>query len=318
MKPLISVIMSTLNTNEDFLRESIESILNQSYKNLEFIIIVDGGNDDRIISSYKDERIKIIKHKEPFGLTKSLNEAIKISEGKYIARMDSDDISLVDRFTTQVEFMEKNKNIDITAMFYKEIGKSNKKTCEVFNKPSELKCKLFFTNVIAHPSVMIRKEFLDKNKILYNENYIYSQDFELWTRCSKLCEIAIVPEFGLKYRIHEKQVSSEKSEIQCNLYYKILKRNLNELDLNEKNLNYLLMLNGRKKIENKKELKQFIKLVIEKNKKIKLYEENKFEKLLKIYYIIACIRNKKICFLNINFIEYAIRKLNVNIRMGGK
>lgn len=315
MKPLVSVIMSTLNTRTDFLEESLKSILNQTYKEFEFIIVIDGGDDDKIISKCVDSRIKIVKHYKSVGLTKSLNEAIEISKGKYIARMDSDDISFKDRFMKQVNYMENNRDIHITAMYYEQIGNSKKKVREVFYIPDELKCKLLFTNVIAHPSVMIRKEFLKENKILYNEEYKYSQDFELWTRCKKNCKIAIIPEFGLKYRIHNTQISAEKFEAQSNLYYKVLKRNLKELEIEEENIKYLLMLNGRKQITNKRELKKFIKKVIQNNKKKKIYKEKELNKILKTYYIIACIKSKKIFLVNINFLLYVIRKIVLNVKI---
>lgn len=309
MEPKVSIVMSTLNTPEKFLEESINSILNQTFNNFEFIIIIDGGQDYEIIKKFNDERIKIIKHNTSIGLTKSLNEGIKISKGKYIARMDSDDISLQDRIMKQVEYMEKNNDIDITSMYYERFGDINKKVREVFYKPNELKCKLLFTNVIAHPAVMIRKSFLEENKIEYNEEFIYSQDFELWTRACKKGNIAIIPEFGLRYRIHNKQISTEKYNIQTELFYKILKRNLEELEIGKENIKYILMLNGREKISNKKELKNFIKLVIKQNENKQIYDKKELKKVLKIYYNIACIKSKKIFLLNIPFLEYIIRKI---------
>lgn len=313
MEPLVSVIMATLNTPKEFLEKAINSILNQTYKNFEFIIIIDGGNDDKEIEKYKDERIKIIKHSQSIGLTKSLNEGIEACNGKYIARMDSDDISLENRIMTQVEFMEKNSDIDITAMYYKRIGDANKKVREAFYKTDELKCKLLFTNVIAHPSVMIRKEFLKKNKLEYNDDYMYSQDFELWTRCCKKGKIYIIPKFGLKYRIHNKQISTEKYKVQSNLYYSILKRNLKELDIDENNLKYLLELNGREKIKDKKNLKKFIKLLIENNKKKNIYDSVELENVLKTYYVIACLKSRKLCFVNIPFLKYILKRLVVTL-----
>lgn len=311
MNPLVSVIMSTLNTQKDYLEAAINSILNQTYKNFEFIIIVDGGNDDKIIEKINDNRIKIIKHKNSIGLTKSLNEAIKISTGKYIARMDSDDISLENRFEYQVNYMEKYLDVDITSMFYKEIGTSSKVVQEVYNKPDEVKCKLFFTNLIAHPCVMIRKEFLDKNNILYDEKYIYSQDLELWTRSVNFGKIAIIPKFGLHYRIHDKQISTEKSSKQMDLYRKILTRNLNELNISEENLKYLLMLNGKEKVNNAKELKKFVKLALNMNKKLGKYDYKKFKEILKVYYNIALIKSRKLFFPNLSFLKYVVRSINI-------
>lgn len=314
MQHLISVIMSTLNTPTDYLEESINSILEQTYRNFEFIIIVDGGNDDKIIKKIKDKRIRIIKHEKSIGLTRSLNEAIRLSNGEYIARMDSDDISLRKRFEYQVEYMEKNNDIDITSMFYEEIGANEKRVCEIFNKPSEVKCKMFFTNIISHPCVMIKKKFLDKNSLSYNEDYIYSQDLELWTRCAEVGKIAIIPKLGLYYRIHDKQISSEKSNKQLELYYKVLIRNLTELGIRENNLKYLLMLNGKENVNNKKELRGFIKLAIDRNSIVKKYDDRKFKEILKVYYNISCIKSHKIFCPNLCFLKYAIKKIIIRSR----
>ena len=109
-KDLISVVMSNYNTDELYLRASIESILNQTYKNFEFIIVDDCSSDNSVsvIESYDDKRIKLIKNPKNMGLTKSLNIAIKAAKGEFIARMDADDISLPQRFEKQVEFLTQN------------------------------------------------------------------------------------------------------------------------------------------------------------------------------------------------------------------
>ena len=114
-KPLVSVIMAEYNTNEKLLKESIESILNQTYKNFEFIIVDDCGTNNvkKITEEYNDKRIKVLKNKKNSGLVFSLNKAINMCEGKYIARMDTDDYSYPKRLEKQVTFIEKNKEFII-------------------------------------------------------------------------------------------------------------------------------------------------------------------------------------------------------------
>lgn len=310
--PLVSIIMSTLNTEEEYLKKAVNSILNQTYSNFEFIIIVDGGKDDKILEEFKDNRIKIIKHKKTEGLAKSLNEAIDFAKGKYIARMDSDDISLEKRIEVQVKYMEKRTDIDMTATFYKEFDKNKKTIMECFNKPKQVSAKLFYINMISHPSVMFKKEFLIKNNIRYNEEYLYSQDLELWTRITKIGNIAIIPKIEVKYRIHNKQISNEKSQKQSELYYKILKRNLRELEIEEENIKYVLMLNSRNTDIDIDGIDKFIKLAINKNKEIKRYNEKNFEKVLKTAFAITLIKQKKImtfAFLKHSpYLFYIIRK----------
>lgn len=241
---LVSIIMSTYNTDKEYLELSIESILNQTYTNLEFIIVNDGSEEDlKIISQYKDKRIKIINHKEKKGLPKSLNEAIEISNGEYIARMDSDDIALKNRLKEQVKYLEKNKDIDICSTFYKMFGKENRYVINSYIKPEEIKCELLFRTPLIHPGVMIRREFLERNNLKYDEEYIYTQDFELWTRCSDVGNIAIIPKLELNYRIHDNQIGISKKVKQTELANKVLMKNLKKLKLEEKDLKYLQVLN---------------------------------------------------------------------------
>ena len=250
----------------------------------------------------------IIKHKNPMGLAASLNEDIEISKGKYIARMDSDDVAKKTRIKEQVNYMEKNNEIDITATYYQEMGQSNKKVLEKFYKSEEVKAKLFYINIILHPSVMIKKEFIEKYQIRYDIKYIYSQDYELWTRINKVCKMEIIPKIEMYYRIHSSQISSSKFQVQSKLYYEILKRNLKELNLEESDLKYLLMLNFREKNINIKELEKFIYRALKNNEIINLYNQKNFAIILKTAFLKALIKNKKILnyefFKNIKYFKY--------------
>lgn len=301
MEPLVSVIMSTLNTKEEYLIKSINSILNQTYRNFEFIIIVDSGNDNEIIEKINDKRIKIIIHQEKRGLAKSLNEAIEVAKGKYIARMDSDDISVSDRLKVQVEYMEKNQDIDMTSTFYQQFGKSHRVVKESFIKSNYVASKMYYINPICHPAVMFKREFLIKNNIRYDENYIYSQDFELWNRIRQIGKITIIPKIELNYRIHNAQISTDKFKTQSELYYKILERNLEELHIDKENLKYILMLNSRKTDIDIKGLDDFIKLSINKNEELNIYDKKSFKKILKTAFIAIMIKRKKV--FSVEFIK---------------
>ena len=133
---LVSVIMSNYNTPEEFLRASIESVLNQTYSNFEFIIVDDCSTDNslEIIKSYQDERIVVLENKENLGITKSLNRGLEIAKGEYVARMDADDISFPKRFETQVEYLKNNPQVIVCGTGVELIGDwqgrhSNKLIC---------------------------------------------------------------------------------------------------------------------------------------------------------------------------------------------
>ena len=238
MKKLVSVLMSTKDTKKEFLIKSIESILKQTYKYFEFIIICDGGlNDYNIVKNIKDSRIKIVTHEKSIGLTKSLNEGIKYCSGEYIARMDSDDYSLKNRLKKQVEFLENNSDYDICSSFTRNFGKNKKFNITLFNDNEWIKSQLFVNNIISHPAIMIRKSFLLNNKINYNEFFVYSQDYELWCRCKNKTKIFIIPSILLLYRVHDSQISTAKILEQRKYKNEIIMKNFNELNLEKSESN---------------------------------------------------------------------------------
>ncbi|MFW6016530.1 MAG: glycosyltransferase [bacterium] len=205
---MISVIMSVYNA-EKYLEEAVESILTQSYKDFEFIIIDDKSTDNSadIIKSYaiKDERIKYIKNDINRGLTYSLNKALDLAEGKYIARMDADDISIKNRFEIQYNYLENNKDISLLGTSAYNINETGDIIAER-NVPftfEEIKNSIKLVNPVIHPSVMFRKR-----DILaiggYNEKFKKVQDYELWFRViANGLKIENLSERLLYYRVND-------------------------------------------------------------------------------------------------------------------
>ena len=174
--------MSIFN-GEKSLDSAIESILKQSFKDFEFILIDDASTDNsyNIIKKYSesDARIKIIRNTTNIGLTKSLNKALLYCQGEFIARQDVDDLSFQDRFKEQIDFLTKNPDYAFcgTNGFRK---KSNQNLIKFF-EIEEIRKNLVVENCFSHPSVVLRKSILDKYGY-YNESFLHSQDFELWCR----------------------------------------------------------------------------------------------------------------------------------------
>ena len=219
-KPLISVVMATYNEPEKYLRESIESILNQTFKYFEFIIILDNPDNkkaEKIIKEYqqKDKRIVFIKNEKNLGLAGSLNKGIEIAKGKYIARMDADDIALPKRLEKQFKYMENNKDIDLLfswVYFIDENDSILKEFKPVKEKVRNLKKYFFKEHLLVHPTLMAKSRVLMKN--IFDENQRKSQDFELWIRLmTKNYKFDIIEEFLLKYRVlkenHEKRIKKQ-------------------------------------------------------------------------------------------------------------
>ena len=229
--PKISVIMSVYN-GEKYLREAIESILDQTFIDFEFIIVIDPSIDNslEIIQSYDDERIEIINNEKNIGLTQSLNKALKIAKGEYIARQDADDISLPNRFEEQITYLEKYPEVALLGTSAYKIDE-NGKIIEKFTALAKPTIKnLFKGNLFYHGSVMLRKGIINELGG-YNELITYPQDYELWLRIAKHYKVGNLTQLLYKWRFHGENMgfsNIEQSIIEHILVLKIAKNDLNE------------------------------------------------------------------------------------------
>jgi len=224
-EPKISVVMSAYNS-DIHIDKAIESILAQDFSDFEFIIIDDNSSDAtfRILSDYKkkDDRIHIIKNESNMGLAASLNKGIKIAKGQYIARQDADDISMRNRISRQLEFLEQNKDISMTGTFYEILGENGKLLYKI-RLPcldAEIKEYLKSVNCFCHGSVMFRRSALEKIGF-YPEQYRCSQDYALWLKMSKDYKLANMPEFLYKLNLHEKATSVKNKNEQWKCIFRI-------------------------------------------------------------------------------------------------
>lgn len=214
----ISVVMSVYNEPLEWLQLSVESILKQDYENFEFIIINDNPASEELKSvlqvyAVDDSRVKIVNNAENIGLTRSLNIGLSLSQGKYIARMDADDIAMPSRLTKQFGFMERNPKCVASGTFYYLMTEQ----LRLFTLPVDnlaIRSFLLIDNAIAHPTAIIRRETLLQNNVTYNESYKYSQDYDLWCQLAKFGELKNLSEPLLKYRVSANQISTSKKPIQ--------------------------------------------------------------------------------------------------------
>lgn len=212
--PFVSVLMPVYN-GSTFLEESLASILNQTYKNFEFIIIDDGSTDGtyQILKRYTktDQRIKIISHKKNRGIVFSLNQGLELAKGKYILRMDADDIAYPNRFVEQINFMETHPGYGVCGTWIKVIN-DNPYIWMPPTSSDDIKTSLFFESVIAHPSACIRTKALKSLK--YEQEYTYVEDYRLWINIATKWELANLPIPLLGYRSHPNQTSNVQSQLQ--------------------------------------------------------------------------------------------------------
>ncbi len=222
--PKVTVLMSVYN-GEKYLQEAIDSILGQTFKDFEFLIINDGSTDKtaEILESYNDPRIRIINNEKNIGLTKSLNKGLKLARGKYIARQDADDISLPERLKTQMLAMEKGRQngvIGCDVIIIDEDGNEIKKVMiPRINLNNYLKKK----NCLAHGSLFISKKTL-QDVGNYNDEMFFAQDYDLLLRISTKYDISFAGDFLYKLRRNKDSISYKKYYSQL-LYTAIAKAN---------------------------------------------------------------------------------------------
>jgi glycosyltransferase involved in cell wall biosynthesis len=212
IEPLVSVLMPVYNA-EKYLSEAIDSIINQTFKNFEFLIINDGSTDNslNIIKGFDDARVRLIDHPKNMGLVASLNEGLKIAAGQFIARMDADDISDTDRLQTQVDLLLANPDISLVGCHMDiideqgtVIGKRKYQTSH-----DAIKVESLFRCPVPHPGIMLRKDSFVNNNLFYNPSFsYYAEDYELWQRALSILKFANANTKLLQYRITSNQNSN--------------------------------------------------------------------------------------------------------------
>ena len=296
-KPLVSVVMSVYDRIE-FVDSAIESILNQTYQNFELIIVVEYSDSQsefkKVFSKYKDDRIRFIYNSAKLGFSKSLNVGIENSKGQFIARMDDDDISKFNRLELEIEFLIKNQEYGLICSNAKNFMYSDNTwfSCAIDNE--QIKSDLLVGCPICHPSVMMRKNILEKYKVKYDSNF-FSEDYEMWSQLIKFTKFYRLNDILVYYRVSNKSLTSacqnNEEKIAASSIATIkhqLKDNLN-LDFGN---NEILLIQARRDITQdtpcKSSVLEYKKSVINKilkaNEKKKYYNDVCLKKSLGVYY----------------------------------
>lgn len=211
--PIISVIMPVYNAGE-FVREAIQSILDQTFTDFEFIIIDDGSTDNslQIIESFKDHRIIILTNTSNTGNYPSRNKGLKIARGKYICVMDADDVASPIRLERQYYFMENYRGIGLAGSGFRYLGNNT----DVFreNDFDRIKVILLRNDCFIHPTLILRQRFLNEYNLEYNEKYFFAADYDLIVRAARFFKVTNMPEILLNYRIHKDQITTKNRQKQ--------------------------------------------------------------------------------------------------------
>lgn len=210
----VSVILPVFN-GADYIRQSLDSLLNQTYSDFEIIIIDDCSTDQTaaISQEYADPRIRYYRNDTNSGIVYSLNRAISLADGEYIARMDADDICMPTRLEKQAEYLDNNPSVGLISTWFELFGE-RKGTIQYETDPKRIKCKLLFSLQLLHPGWMFRRSLVKENGVLYREAYKYAEDWDFLVRASAVTQLSNIPEVLMQYRINPKQISKVFEETQ--------------------------------------------------------------------------------------------------------
>lgn len=236
----ISVVIPLYNA-EQYVQETLESVLSQSYTNFEIIIVDDCSTDNsvEIVKSIKDNRIKIYTNSCNRGIAYTRNKAISLSKsGNFIALLDDDDIAPPERFQKEVEYLENHPDIDIVCGHCRFINEEGNiiplRQWNVPQNPSYVKACLMMGNIIPNGSAMIRKDFLQRHAIQYEDNMLGMEDYRFWIECSRYGKIGAIDEILLYWRIgHESETKRRDTH-----------NKEEKLKLDRENKRYALEMNG--------------------------------------------------------------------------
>ena len=231
--PKISLIMSVYN-GEDYLSEAIDSVINQTFTQWELIVINDCSTDStgEILSKYEtlDSRVKIHTNEVNLRLPSSLNKALQLAQGKYIARMDADDICLPNRLQKQFDFMEENADVALSSCRFMTLknGVISSGGCGGKSDDNSIKALLLVTNPILHPGIIAKAEVI--KELGYDKNFTCTEDMELWTRfITAGYKVEILSEYLMIYRLHDKQITETTLEKQKGEVLKIQRSYLSSI-----------------------------------------------------------------------------------------
>ena len=213
--PIVSVVMAAYNTKQEYFYEAVESILSQSLDDFELLIIDDGLSEKnrRYLAGLADNRLRVLVNERNVGQSVSVNRGIRAARGKYIARMDSDDIALPGRLDAQVAYMEAHEEC-IACGGFAERTNDGRVIPASYPDLESREIGLFFACDMIHPTMMLRTSALEEFGISYDEEQLYAQDYMIWADVLRWGEIGIVDEVVLRYRVHGGQITSSKREQQ--------------------------------------------------------------------------------------------------------
>jgi glycosyltransferase involved in cell wall biosynthesis len=208
--PRVSVFMPVYNAGEDLV-EAINSILNQTFSDFEFVIVNDGSKDKslEIIQSFDDKRIRLINNEVNKGLIASLNIGLESCLGEFIVRMDQDDISLPTRIEKQVQFMDAHPDHGLIGSWFEDFGEQiETKLVKYSTDDTQIRIRHLYQTHISHPTAVLRTSIIRAHQLRFDPAFVHGEDYEFWVKMSAFCKLSNVPELLVLKRDHPRNITN--------------------------------------------------------------------------------------------------------------
>ena len=277
--PVISAVMALYNTPYNYLKATVQSILNQTFKDFELIVIDDASSEDyaEFFERFNDERIKYTKLEKNAGPGHARNTGIMLALGEFVAIVDSDDVYMNNRFKLQLDFMNKNPEISLISGAFKQ-SNNGKIPCVVENN-EDIKLSMLFNSPLANPLIMFRKNFFIENNLFYPENINFAEDYELWIDAMFVgAKIANLKDVLMIYTRRKGQLSKEKSDKQTTILKGLYKKIFSKIGINPSKEELDLHCNiAMEKLDSAsvQQINGWFDKIIENNQLIEIFEEQK-------------------------------------------
>ena len=283
MQPEVTVLMPNFN-NEPFLKEAIDSILNQTFSNFTLLIVDDGSTDRgvELIKSYSDKRIVLVQKEKNSGIVDTLNIGLDHITTKYFMRMDGDDISAPNRLRLLYDFMENNPDVGVCGSNMIHFGTSSHRTHYSLNQ-NKIKARLIFNGGVSHAGSIFRTEILKKNAIRYSNDHPYMEDYHLFFTLKNYTNFANLPDILYHYRLLQHNSSIKNYPTLLARYREIYKKVLAELEieLTDKNVDLHLEFFLGNTVQYKiRAYKAWMETLISQNKKLNIFPHAEFIEIL--------------------------------------
>jgi glycosyltransferase involved in cell wall biosynthesis len=276
-----------VHNGEPYLCAAVESILTQTFQDLELIVVDDGSTDNslRLLQDYatNDARLKVLKNESNIGLASSLNKGFSAARGTYVARMDSDDISLPHRLERQVSFMDSHPDISVCGTWANLFGHQNAAK-KYPTEHDDIRASLLFYTPVFHPSVMFRKSDIAQLDHLYEDKRQRVEDLELWSRLTTRLKMANLPEYLLKYRVYNPSNVEKRKAVVAhgNAIRKTMLQTLVP-DLNQKQFSLHMKIawcHRNDSIEFMHEAADWLEHILNENKRNACFESNSLSRIV--------------------------------------